>query len=98
MTVSPISRQSSRNHLQMDIRAMHFCTGYGQAGPYAKMAGHDINYLATSGILSRLGRKKEPPIAPINLLADFAGGGLTCAMGIMAALLERNSSGKGNSG
>ena len=62
------------------------------------MAGHDINYLATSGILSRLGRKNEPPIAPINLLADFAGGGMTCAMGIMAALLERNDSGKGNSG
>lgn len=62
------------------------------------MAGHDINYLATSGILSRLGRKNEPPIAPINLLADFAGGGMTCAMGIMAALLERNASGKGNSG
>ena len=59
------------------------------------MAGHDINYLATSGILSRLGRKNEPPIAPINLLADFAGGGMTCAMGIMAALLERNASGKG---
>ena len=70
-------------------------SGYGQAGPYAKMAGHDINYLATSGILSRLGRKNEPPIAPINLLADFAGGGLTCAMGIMAALLERSTSGQG---
>ena len=59
------------------------------------MAGHDINYLATSGILSRLGRKNEPPIAPINLLADFAGGGMSCAMGIMAALLERSTSGKG---
>ena len=45
--------------------------------------------------LFRLGRKKEPPIAPINLLADFAGGGLTCAMGIMAALLERSTSGQG---
>ena len=43
----------------------------------------------------RLGRKNEPPIAPINLLADFAGGGLTCAMGIMAALLERSTSGQG---
>ena len=67
-------------------------TGFGQSGPYAKMAGHDINYLATSGILSRLGRKGEPPIAPINLLADFAGGGMTCAMGIMAALFERIAS------
>ena len=91
-------------------------TGYGQEGPYAKKAGHDINYLATSGmsrilapgarkckcshvlftgILSRLGRKGEPPYAPINLLADFAGGGLTCAMGIMAALVERSRTGKG---
>ena len=46
-------------------------------------------------LLYRLGRKNEPPIAPINLLADFAGGGLTCAMGIMAALLERSTSGQG---
>lgn len=70
-------------------------TGFGQSGPFHKMAGHDINYLATSGILSRLGRKSEPPVAPVNLLADFAGGGLTCAMGIMAALFERSKSGQG---
>ena len=70
-------------------------TGYGQEGPYAKMAGHDINYLATSGVLSRLGRSGQPPVAPVNLLADFAGGGLTCAMGIMAALFERTRSGQG---
>lgn len=68
-------------------------TGFGQDGPNAKMAGHDINYLATSGILSTIGRKDEPPLAPINLLADFAGGGLTCAMGIVAALFERSKSG-----
>ena len=68
-------------------------TGFGQDGPNAKMAGHDINYLATSGILSTIGRKDEPPLAPINLLADFAGGGLTCAMGIVAALCERSKSG-----
>jgi len=70
-------------------------TGFGQDGPNAKMAGHDINYLATSGILSTIGRKDEPPLAPINLLADFAGGGLTCAMGIVAALFERSKSGQG---
>jgi len=70
-------------------------TGFGQDGPYSKMAGHDINYLATSGILSTLGRKGQPPVAPVNLLADFAGGGMMCAMGIMAALFERTSSGKG---
>jgi len=70
-------------------------TGYGQSGPFSRRAGHDINYLALSGLLSRLGRKDENPIAPINLLADFAGGGLMCAMGIMAALLERAQTGKG---
>ena len=48
-----------------------------------------------SGVLSRLGRRDENPTAPINLMADFAGGGLTCAMGIMAALVEKSRSGKG---
>ena len=62
------------------------------------MAGHDINYLALSGVLSCIGRKHENPLPPINLLADFAGGSFTCAMGIMAALLERTSSGKGQVG
>lgn len=62
------------------------------------MAGHDINYLALSGVLSSLGRKGENPYAPINLLADFAGGSFVCAMGIMAALLERGVSGKGQVG
>ena len=59
------------------------------------MAGHDINYLALSGVLSCLGRKTENPLPPVNLLADFAGGSFTCALGIMAALLERASSGQG---
>ena len=70
-------------------------TGFGQTGPYKDMAGHDINYLALSGVLSCLGRKTENPLPPVNLLADFAGGSFTCAMGIMAALLERSSSGQG---
>ncbi|XP_071322415.1 alpha-methylacyl-CoA racemase [Trachinotus anak] len=70
-------------------------TGYGQVGSYATAAGHDINYLAMSGLLSRLGRSEEKPYAPLNLLADFAGGGLTCALGIVLALLERTKSGKG---
>lgn len=70
-------------------------TGYGQSGPYALAAGHDINYLAMSGLLSRLGRSGEKPYAPLNLLADFAGGGLTCALGVVLALLERTKSGKG---
>ncbi|XP_028658464.1 alpha-methylacyl-CoA racemase isoform X2 [Erpetoichthys calabaricus] len=70
-------------------------TGFGQSGSYAKAAGHDINYIAMSGLLSMLGRAHENPYAPLNLLADFAGGGLICTMGIIMALLERTKSGKG---
>ena len=70
-------------------------TGFGQDGPYAPMAGHDINYIAISGALSLLGRKGEKPLAPVNLLGDFAGGGMLCALGICLALLERTHSGKG---
>merc|ERR1712136_70845 len=70
-------------------------TGYGQQGPMSNVAGHDINYLAMSGVLSRLGRRNENPNPPINLLAAFAGGSMTCAMGIMAALFERSISGHG---
>ncbi|KAG0717800.1 Alpha-methylacyl-CoA racemase [Chionoecetes opilio] len=70
-------------------------TGFGQSGPCADMAGHDINYVALTGLLSMLGRKDGPPTPPINLLADFAGGGLTCALGITLALLERSKSGQG---
>ncbi len=70
-------------------------TGWGQDGPYAPMAGHDINYIAISGALSCFGRKGEKPIPPVNLLGDFAGGGMLCAMGIVMALYERSLSGKG---
>ncbi|KAJ8304844.1 hypothetical protein KUTeg_018427 [Tegillarca granosa] len=70
-------------------------TGFGQNGVLADKAGHDINYIATSGLLSYLGRRGAPPQAPINLLADFAGGGLICAMGIAMALVERSKSGQG---
>jgi len=70
-------------------------TGFGQEGPYANMAGHDINYIAISGALSLLGRKGEKPLAPVNLVGDFAGGGMLCALGICLALLERAHSGKG---
>ncbi|XP_028175658.1 alpha-methylacyl-CoA racemase [Ostrinia furnacalis] len=70
-------------------------TGYGQTGPYKDKAGHDINYVAMSGILSLLGRNGQPPMPPINLLADFAGGSLTCTLGIILALFERTKSGKG---
>ncbi|NXN31930.1 AMACR racemase, partial [Nycticryphes semicollaris] len=70
-------------------------TGFGQTGKFAKSAGHDINYLALSGVLSKMGRKDENPYAPLNLLADFAGGGVMCALGIVTALYERTKSGKG---
>jgi len=70
-------------------------TGWGQKGLYAGMAGHDINYIALSGALSLFRRKGEKPLPPCNLLGDFAGGGMLCAMGILLALIERNNSGKG---
>ncbi|XP_037032407.1 alpha-methylacyl-CoA racemase [Bradysia coprophila] len=70
-------------------------SGFGQTGPLSERAGHDINYLAVSGVLSLLGEKESKPKPPVNLLADFAGGGLLCAFGICVALLERSRSGKG---
>ncbi|KAH8392184.1 hypothetical protein KR215_002606 [Drosophila sulfurigaster] len=70
-------------------------TGFGQQGRLAARAGHDLNYAAISGVLSMLGRKHEKPTSPINLLADFAGGSVMCALGICLALLERHRSGRG---
>mmetsp|Transcript_21191 Transcript_21191/g.53486 ORF Transcript_21191/g.53486 Transcript_21191/m.53486 type:complete len:377 (-) Transcript_21191:240-1370(-) len=64
-------------------------TGFGQTGPYAHKAGHDINYLSIAGTLSLFGRAHEPPMFPSNIVADFAAGGLMCALGVMAALLAR---------
>ncbi|KAJ7727301.1 CoA-transferase family III domain-containing protein [Mycena maculata] len=69
--------------------------GFPRTGPHKDMAGHDINYLALSGILSILPGTADKPSFPINLLADFAGGGLTCALGILLALVERGKSGRG---
>ena len=65
-------------------------TGYGQQGELSEKAGHDINYIGYSGVLSVLGRKGEKPYAPINLIADFAGGGLMCALAILNSLYERD--------
>lgn len=70
-------------------------TGYGQQGPNARDAGHDINYLAASGALDELSEPGRPPKPPLNLLADFGGGALYLALGIVSALYERASSGKG---
>ncbi len=70
-------------------------TGFGQDGPLANAAGHDINYIALAGALEPIGRKGEPPIAPLNLVGDFGGGGMLLAYGVMAALYERQRSGRG---
>lgn len=70
-------------------------TGYGQSGPLAQTAGHDINYLGLVGALDAIGDGKTPPRAPLNLLGDFGGGALYLALGIVAALFERATSGRG---
>lgn len=70
-------------------------TGFRRDGQYAQMAGHDINYIAVSGVLSMLGRKGEKPYPPGNILGDFGGGGAVCFMGILLALLSRQTTGRG---
>jgi alpha-methylacyl-CoA racemase len=70
-------------------------TGWGQDGPLAPTAGHDIDYIAISGALSMVGRAGEAPVPPVNLLGDFGGGGMLLALGVLAALLERQRSGRG---
>ncbi len=70
-------------------------TGWGQSGPLADAVGHDGNYAALAGVIGTIGEKDGPPSIPLNLTADFGGGGAYLAMGILAALLEANRSGKG---
>ncbi|OBF04078.1 carnitine dehydratase [Mycobacterium sp. ACS4054] len=70
-------------------------TGWGQEGPLARPAGHDINYLSQTGALSALGYADRPPMPPLNLVADFGGGSMLVLLGIAAALYERERSGKG---
>ncbi len=70
-------------------------TGWGQTGPYAQAAGHDLNYIALAGALAPIGRRGERPTPPLNLVGDFAGGGLLLALGVLAALLQARSSGEG---
>ena len=70
-------------------------TGFGQTGPLAQAAGHDINYIALAGALAPIGRKGAAPTPPLNLVGDFGGGGLLLAFGMVCALLERVTSGKG---
>lgn len=70
-------------------------TGWGQEGPLAKVAGHDINYISLTGALHSIGRTGEKPVIPLNLVGDFGGGGMYLAFGIVCALLEARTSGKG---
>jgi alpha-methylacyl-CoA racemase len=70
-------------------------TGWGQEGPYAPTAGHDINYIALAGVLAHLGREGEKPTPPINLVGDFGGGAMFLAFGVVCALLEAQRSGRG---
>lgn len=70
-------------------------TGWGQDGPLAQAAGHDINYIALSGALHAIGRKGEAPVPPLNLVGDFGGGGMLLAFGIACALIEARVSGRG---
>lgn len=70
-------------------------TGWGQSGPLAHAAGHDLNYIALSGALAAIGRKGAPPTIPLNLVGDFGGGGMLLAFGIACALLETSRSGRG---
>ena len=70
-------------------------TGWGQEGPYASSAGHDINYIALAGALAHFGRAGEPPTPPLNMVGDFGGGGMLLAFGVVCALLEAQRSGKG---
>ena len=70
-------------------------TGFGQDGPMAQAAGHDINYIALSGALHAIGHKGQRPVPPLNLVGDFGGGGLMLAFGIACGLVERAQSGKG---
>ncbi|MEP3247027.1 MAG: CaiB/BaiF CoA-transferase family protein [Sneathiella sp.] len=70
-------------------------TGWGQDGPMAPAAGHDLNYIALSGALHAMGRKGSMPTPPLNLVGDFGGGALYLAMGMLAAMLEAGKSGKG---
>jgi len=70
-------------------------TGWGQDGPLAPTAGHDIDYIAISGALSIVGRAGQAPVPPVNLLGDFGGGGMLLALGILAALVERAGTGLG---
>jgi crotonobetainyl-CoA:carnitine CoA-transferase CaiB-like acyl-CoA transferase len=90
--------------LGVDYETLHarnerivYCSlsGFGQTGPYSQLVGHDINYISVAGALGMIGWPDTPPAIPMNIIADFAGGGLHAAFGILVALMARERSGKG---
>ncbi|MGJ8560243.1 MAG: CaiB/BaiF CoA transferase family protein [Litorimonas sp.] len=70
-------------------------TGWGQTGPWAKTAGHDLNYISITGALGAMGKKGEPPTPPLNLIGDYGGGTMFLVMGMLAALLQAERTGQG---
>ncbi|MGX1096404.1 CaiB/BaiF CoA transferase family protein [Amorphus sp. MBR-141] len=70
-------------------------TGWGQSGPWARTAGHDINYISISGALNAVGHRDRPPVPPLNLFGDYGGGTMFLIFGVLAALVERGMSGQG---
>jgi alpha-methylacyl-CoA racemase len=70
-------------------------TGYGQDGPMSSVAGHDINYISLAGVLGAIARRGERPLFPMNMVADFGGGGMMLAFGVVCAILEARGSGQG---
>ena len=71
-------------------------TGWGQTGPWSHAAGHDINYISMTGVLNAIGKDGQPPVPPLNMVGDFGGGSMFLVTGILAALIERGRTGKGN--
>jgi alpha-methylacyl-CoA racemase len=71
-------------------------TGWGQSGPWSQMAGHDLNYIGMTGMLNAVGNADRPPPPPLNMVGDFGGGSMFLITGILAALIERGKTGKGN--
>ena len=97
-------RPGVAKRLQIDYETLRnvnprlvYCSisGYGQDGPYARIAGHDINYISIAGALGIIGEKGKTPVIPLNLVADYGAGGMQAAFGILAALHARETTGKG---
>lgn len=71
-------------------------TGWGQTGPWSQMAGHDLNYIGMTGVLNAIGKDGQPPVPPLNMVGDFGGGSMFLVNGILAAIIERAQTGRGN--